>query len=220
MTAVVGGAVLSTSACSAAKPTSPSSPAALPENALVTLGVQAGPPPVPNRTGISSTLKIGSNLYQIDCGLGSLNAFTNAGFKFDDLKSMFITHLHTDHMVDYWSFFLSGGYTAAKGKAPVTVYGPGSAGGLPPSRVGSADPATIDAADPTPGLAAATKALQQAFAYTNNIFIRDMGTDDIEGLIEVVEIAVPPGSSYLARRRIPTTRGACRPRRTARTTPP
>jgi ribonuclease BN (tRNA processing enzyme) len=45
-------------------------------------------------------------------------------------------------------------------------------------------------------LAAATKALQQAFAYTNNIFIRDMGTDDIEGLIDVVEIAVPPGSSY------------------------
>jgi ribonuclease BN (tRNA processing enzyme) len=166
---------------------------------LVTLGVQAGPPPVPNRTGISSTLKIGSDLYQIDCGLGSLNAFTNAGFKFDDLKSMFITHLHTDHMVDYWSFFLSGGYTAAKGKAPVTVYGPGSAGGLPPSRVGSAAPATIDAADPTPGLAAATKALQQAFAYTNNIFIRDMGTDDIEGLIDVVEIAVPPGSNFLDR---------------------
>ncbi len=175
----------------------------MPENALVTLGVQAGPPPVPNRTGISTTLKIANDLYQIDCGLGSLNAFTNAGFTFDDLKSMFITHLHTDHMVDYWSFFLSGGYTASKGKAPVTVYGPGSASGLPPSRVGSSDPATIDVGDPTPGLAAATTALQQAFAYTNNIFIRDMGTDDIERLIDVVEIAVPPGSNY--RDRSPAT---------------
>ena len=197
MSAVVGGAVLSASSPAAAEP--PDAPAPLPENALVTLGIQAGPPPVPNRTGISTTLKIGSDLYQIDCGLGSLNAFTNAGFKFDGLKSMFITHLHTDHMVDYWSFFLSGGYTAAKGKAPVTVYGPGSAGGLPPSRVGDADPALIDAADPTPGLAATTAALQQAFAYTNNIFIRDMGTDDIAGLIDVVEIAVPPGSNYLDR---------------------
>jgi ribonuclease BN (tRNA processing enzyme) len=158
---------------------------------------------VPNRTGISSTLKIGDDLYQIDCGLGSLNAFTNAGFTFDGLNAMFITHLHTDHMVDYWSFFLSGGYTASKGKAPVTVYGPGSAGGLPPSRVGSADPATIDAAAPTPGLAATTNALQQAFAYTNNIFIRDMGTDDIESLIDVVEITVPPGSNY--RDRAPKT---------------
>jgi ribonuclease BN (tRNA processing enzyme) len=197
MSAVVGGAVLSASGPAAAEP--PDAPAPLPENALVTLGIQAGPPPVPNRTGISTTLKIGSDLYQIDCGLGSLNAFTNAGFRFDGLKSMFITHLHTDHMVDYWSFFLSGGYTAAKGKAPVTVYGPGSAGGLPPSRVGDADPALIDAADPTPGLAATTTALQQAFAYTNNIFIRDMGTDDIESLIDVVEIAVPPGSNYLDR---------------------
>jgi hypothetical protein len=79
MTVVVGGAVLSASACGSAAPTPPSGPAALPENALVTLGVQAGPP-VPNRTGISSTLKIGNDLYQIDCGLGSLNAFTNAGF--------------------------------------------------------------------------------------------------------------------------------------------
>jgi ribonuclease BN (tRNA processing enzyme) len=203
VSAVVGGAVLSTSACSSAKPEPAKSPAALPENALVTLGVQAGPPPVPNRTGISSTLKIGNDVYQIDCGLGSLNAFTNAGFTFDGLKAMFITHLHTDHMVDYWSFFLSGGYTASKGKAPVTVYGPGPAGGLPPDRVGIPDPETIDPAHPTPGLAAATDALQQAFAYTNNIFIRDMGTDDIEKLIDVVEIPLPPGSNY--RDRSPTT---------------
>ena len=203
MSAVVGGAVLSTSACGDAEPDKPGSPTPLPENALVTLGVQAGPPPVPNRTGISSTIKVGGDVYQIDCGLGSLNAFTNAGFTFDDLKAMFITHLHTDHMVDYWSFFLSGGYTASKGKAAVMVYGPGAAGGLPPSRVGNADPATIDAAAPTPGLAAATAALQQAFAYTNNIFIRDMGTDDIERLIDVAEIAVPPGSDY--RDRAPKT---------------
>jgi len=197
MAAVAGGAALATSASSSATP--PQSPTPMPENALVTLGVQAGPPPVPNRTGISTALKIGGDVYQIDCGLGSLNAFTNAGFRFDDLKSMFITHLHTDHMVDYFSFFLSGGYTASKGKAPVTVYGPGPAGGLPPSRVGSADPATIDAGDSAPGLAATTAALQQAFAYTNNIFIRDMGTDDIQALAMVIEIAVPPGSDYLNR---------------------
>ena len=37
-----------------------------------------------------------------------------------------------------------------------------------------------------------TKSLQQAFAYTNNIFIRDMGTDDLQKLFKVTEIAVPP----------------------------
>src|SRR5882757_4499789 len=113
--AVFGAAVLGASAPSSAAPSKfPEAPPPMPEHALVTLGVQAGPPPVPHMTGISSALKIGSDVYQIDCGLGSLNAFTNAGFRFDDLKSMFITHLHTDHMVDYFSFFISGGYTASK----------------------------------------------------------------------------------------------------------
>lgn len=154
-------------------------------------------------TGISSALKIGTDVYQIDCGLGSLNAFANAGLRFDDLKSMFITHLHTDHIVDYYSFFLSGGYTASKGKAPVMVYGPGPAGGLPPSEVGNADPATINPRNPAPGLAATSDALLQAFAYTSNMFIRDMGIDDIESLLKVNEIAVPPGSDY--RNRSPKT---------------
>jgi ribonuclease BN (tRNA processing enzyme) len=195
--ALASGAVLS---ASASAPNASARPArTLPDTALITLGVQAGPPPVPNMTGISSALKIGGDVYQIDCGLGSLNAFTNVGLHFDELKSLFITHLHTDHIVDYFSFFLSGGYTASKGKAPVTVYGPGPAGGLPPSRVGAANPATIDAGNATPGLAATTAALQQAFAYTNNIFIRDMGTDDIAALADVSEIAVPPGSDYLNR---------------------
>ncbi|WP_423797250.1 MBL fold metallo-hydrolase [Mycolicibacterium tusciae] len=177
--------------------------AGLPENALITLGVQAGPPPVRNKTGISSALKIGDDVYQIDCGLGSLNAFTNAGLTFDQLRSMFITHLHTDHTVDYGSFLFSGGYTASKGKAPVTVYGPGAAGGLPPSQVGNPDPATIDPTHPTPGLSEMTKSLQQAFAYTNNIFIRDMGTDDLQRLFTVTEIAVPKEANY--QNRSPTT---------------
>src|SRR3954463_2949387 len=55
MPAVIGGAVLSASACGSEAPqkTAP----ALPGNALITLGVQAGPPPVPNKTGISTALK-------------------------------------------------------------------------------------------------------------------------------------------------------------------
>lgn len=193
MSALVGGAVIGVPSCRSEPSTSP---AQLPENALITLGVQAGPPPVPNKIGISSALKVGSDVYQIDCGLGSLNAFANAGLKFDDLKTMFITHLHTDHTVDYGSFLFSGGYTASKGKAPIAVFGPGPAGGLPPSQVGNPDPATIDPQHPTPGLAEMTASLQEAFAYTNNIFIRDMGTDDLQKLFTVTEIAVPPEANF------------------------
>ena len=192
-----GSAVLGAGLLSASTGTAAAQPVAqLPENALITLGVQAGPPPIPNRIGISSALKIGADVYVIDCGLGSLNAFANAGLKFANLRSMFITHLHADHIVDYYSFFLSGGAAARPGRAAVPIYGPGPAGGLPPSEVGDPDPPTVAPGNPTPGLAATTAALQQAFAYTSNIFIRDNGVADIAALMDVVEIAVPPGPSY------------------------
>ncbi|TPG37376.1 MBL fold metallo-hydrolase [Mycobacterium hodleri] len=171
----------------------------MPENALITVGVAAGPPPTPDRFGISSTLKIGSDLYVIDCGLGSFNGFTNAGLQFGGITKLFITHLHADHIVDYYSFFLSGGNQAKPGQPPVLIYGPGPAGGLPVSEVGNPSPPTVNPTNPTPGLAAMTESLNNAFAYTGNVLIRDQGIRDIEGLMTVTEIAVPPGSDYLNR---------------------
>lgn len=201
--AAVGAAALGTAACSPAEapqtPQTPPVPATLPDNALITVGVAAGPPPTPNKFGICSTLKIGTDLYVIDCGLGSLNGFTNAGLQFGDIKKMFITHLHADHIVDYYSFFLSGGNQAKPGLAPVLVYGPGPARGLTGSQVGNPNPPTINPDNPTPGLAAMTASLNAAFAYTGNVLIRDQGIDDIESLMQVTEIAVPPGSDYLNR---------------------
>ena len=196
--AILGAGLLGAAAgtgTSSARP-SPTSPAVLPETALITLGVQAGPPPVPHRVGICSALKIGADVYVIDCGLGSLNAFADAGLRFGDVKKMFITHLHADHIVDYYSFFLSGGASMRPGATTVQVYGPGPAGGLPPSEVGNPDPPTVGPDDPAPGLAATTEALIRAFAYTSNIFIRDSGTNDVRNLIHVNEIGVPPGSDF------------------------
>lgn len=173
-------------------------PTRLPETALITLGVIAGPIPVANRTGISSVLKVGSDLYLIDCGLGSVNAFCTAGLQFANLESMFITHLHTDHIVDYFSFFLTAGMLPP-GQPPVKVFGPGPAGGLPPDRVGNPDPPIIAPAQPTPGIAGLTADLQNAFAYTGNIFIRDLGYPDYRAEAQVTEIVVPPGSDFTNR---------------------
>ena len=199
-TAAASAVALGTAAPTQAQPPAPPlSPPPLPTNALITVGVAAGPPPTLNRFGICSVLKIGSALYVIDCGLGSLNGFTNAGLQFADIRKMFITHLHADHIVDYYSFFLSGGNQAKAGQVPVAVYGPGPAGGLTGSQVGNANPPTINPANPTPGIAAMTASLNQAFAYTGNVLIRDQGIDDIETLMNVTEIAVPPGSDYLNR---------------------
>lgn len=194
--ALLGAGILGAATGTGAAQPTQTPPPPLPDTALITLGVQAGPPPVPHRVGISSALKIGRDAYVIDCGLGALNAFATAGLRFGDLKKMFITHLHADHIVDYYSFFLSGGASMRPGATAVQVYGPGPAGGLPPSEVGNPSPPTVDPDSPTPGLAATTEALHQAFAYTSNIFIRDNGTNDVRNLIDVTEIAVPPGSDY------------------------
>jgi ribonuclease BN (tRNA processing enzyme) len=193
---VLGGGLLGAATGTSAAQLPQAPPTTLPDVALITVGVQAGPPPIPGKIGISSTLKIGNDLYVIDCGLGSLNGFTNAGLKFSNVRSMFITHLHTDHIVDYFSFFISGGSSSPVNRAPVRVYGPGPAGGLPPSEVGDANPATVYPDNPTPGLAATTAALTQAFAYASNIFIRDTGQHDVQTLVDPIEIAVPPGSDY------------------------
>ncbi len=196
VSAVVAGAALGTAVRGSATPPSIT---ALPENALITLGVQAGPPPVPNKTGISSTLKVGPDLYQIDCGLGSLNAFTNAGLRFDALKSLFITHLHTDHIVDYYSFFLSGGYTASARQGAGDGLRSRAAGDCHRARSAMRIHRPWTRAIPHPGWPPPPMPFVTAFAYTSNIFIRDMGIDDIGDLMRVTEIAVPPGSDHLNR---------------------
>ncbi|MFN8088788.1 MAG: MBL fold metallo-hydrolase [Mycobacterium sp.] len=174
-------------------------PPALPATALITLGVAAGPPPKANRCGISSVLKIGRAVYLIDAGLGSLNAFTNAGLHVSDLQSIFITHLHADHFIDYYNFFVSGGFSTRRDRDPISVYGPGPAGGLPHSRLGDPDPPTVARAEPAPGIAATTDLLHRAFAYSSNIFVRDYGIVSVEDLANVTEIAVPPGSDHQLR---------------------
>lgn len=169
---------------------------AMPKNALITLGVVAGPPPKANQYGISSALKVGDDVYLVDAGLGSLNAFNNAGLHVSNLRSIFITHLHADHIVDYYNFFVSGGFSTRRDRTPISVYGPGSAGGLPPSQLGDPDPATVASAEPAPGIAATTDLLHRAFAYSSNIFVRDYGIVSVEELAKVTEIAVPAGSHY------------------------
>lgn len=72
----------------------------------------------------------------VDAGRSAVTQYLCAGVEFKSLDSIFITHLHADHIADYYNFFLVGGsVTNDSGDnlaGPVHVYGPGSAGALPP----------------------------------------------------------------------------------------
>lgn len=207
----IGGvaAAFGVSACSSSKSPQVASsvvasggPAAPPQFklAVVLLGTQAGPPIMADRTGISTALVVDGATYVIDCGRASATQFRRAGLAFSTMKNIFITHLHADHVADYYNFFMLGGGTDPHVNdgvtAPIQVYGPGPAGGLQPA-FGGASVATAEPANPTPGLAELTHKCNEAFAYSNNVLMRDTGLQDISTIPVVHEIPLPNvGATY------------------------
>lgn len=167
---------------------------------LVLLGTRAGPPPVPSQAGISSVLVVNGANYVVDCGRASVTQYQHAGLTYDSIRAIFITHLHADHVNDLYNYFLLAGHIKnALGdhiSSPRPVYGPGPAGGLPP-RFGGGTAPTITPDDPTPGTAKMIEHLHAAYAYSSNVFMRDMDIADIRTLIDVHEIGLPAvGASF------------------------
>ncbi len=167
---------------------------------LLLLGTKAGPPVDPLRTGISSALRVDGATYVVDAGRSAVTQYIKSGLDLASLKGMFITHLHADHVADYYNFFLLGGSVPNQEKdnlsGPVAVHGPGPAGGLPP-KFGGGTAATVSPDTPTPGIVELTDSCHAAYAYSTNVFLRDMGIRDIRALADVHEIQVPDvGASF------------------------
>lgn len=162
---------------------------------LVLLGTEAGPPVEPSAAGISTALVVDGVNYVIDCGRASLTQYVKSGLRLGDLRSIFITHLHADHVADYYNYFLLGGsgpniQFGDVLAGPVGVYGPGPAGGLGP-KFGGGEAPTISPENPTPGIAELTRKCHEAYAYSSNSFMRDTGVRDVRTLADVHEIALP-----------------------------
>ena len=189
------GAIAASAAAAAAAPLLgrlPSAAASPPSSdpgsrlTLSILGTNAGPPALATRYGVSSALVVNGKTYVIDCGRGSVSQFFKAGLSMPSLTGIFLTHLHADHVVDYFSYpLLSAG---AAGKAgftgPVDVYGPGSAG--IPSKVASATGSV-------PGTVEMTALLGQAFAASPTYFINEHAGIDPLSTLRVHDV-LPPAS--------------------------
>ena len=142
---------------------------------------------------------VDGDVYVVDCGRGSATQYVHARLRFGRLKAIFLTHLHADHVADYYNFFLHGGHVPNRfgdhiGQA-VYVYGPCSAGGLP-SAFDGREVSTIGT-NPTPGTVEMTERLHDAYAYSTNIFMRDTGIRDIRTVVNPTDIVVPEvGANY------------------------
>jgi ribonuclease BN (tRNA processing enzyme) len=163
----------------------------LPDTGLhvVFLGTKGGPPPTAEATGISTAVLVDGKVYLVDVGRAAVTQYVRAGLQLRSLRGVFITHLHADHIADYFNLFLLGGNGHPKHRDAipdrVAVFGPGPAGGLPEGEWPTQSP---DA--PTPGLAALTDLAAQAYAYSTNVFVRESGIRLTRDLADVTEIDV------------------------------
>lgn len=161
---------------------------------LILLGTAGASNPKATRAGYSNAIVVGDVAYLVDCGEGVHRQAWNSGISMhperrpkrgSTVRSIFFTHLHSDHVIDYINLMLGFWPTNR-----VDVFGPGEAGlpiaPYPPDRV---VPVLFPDA-PTPGIRGLNQKLFEAFAYNINVRIADEGRPDLTANVFVHEIGV------------------------------
>jgi hypothetical protein len=75
---------------------------------LVLLGTGAGPGPGRWRRMTSHVMLSNGAAYVLDCGMGVTDQYARTGLPFSALKSIFITHHHPDHNIEYGPLLIVG----------------------------------------------------------------------------------------------------------------
>jgi ribonuclease Z len=88
------------------------------------LGTASGPPVRLDRYQMSTLVEAGGERLLFDCGRGTTLRLTQAGLSIADVNKVFITHLHSDHIVDIPDLYLSGWAARSQRKLPFQVWGP------------------------------------------------------------------------------------------------
>ena len=76
-------------------------------NRIVLLGTGC-PAPSHIRFGPSTLLQINKKNYLFDVGSGVTQRLNKLGLKSSDIDEVFITHMHSDHIVDLYQLYISG----------------------------------------------------------------------------------------------------------------
>lgn len=130
---------------------------------LVTLGSKGGPairPHGPSPT--SSLLELGGRTIVVDCGLGVTRGLTDAGITLKTLDLVFITHLHSDHVLELGPLIHTA-WTAGLA-TPVRVFGPAGIGDY-------------------------WDGFLRSMTFDIDIRIADEGRPDLRGLVEISEFS-------------------------------
>jgi ribonuclease Z len=94
-----------------------------PDIRVVLLGTQAGPTFHSQRLGISTLIVAGSERLLFDAGRGTTTGMARAGVDAADVTKVFLTHLHSDHVISLPELLISP--WAFQGRSvPLFVWGP------------------------------------------------------------------------------------------------
>jgi ribonuclease Z len=96
---------------------------ALGQEIKVTLLGTGCPPAVMNRFGPSILVEAGGQKFIFDAGRGALQRLNQAKVKWRDVTGVFLTHLHSDHVVGFPDLWLTGWLTPGR-DVPLQVWGP------------------------------------------------------------------------------------------------
>lgn len=170
---------------------------------IVTLGTAGGPRWWSSRTGqhrhgIATAVVVAGKYYLVDAGLGVGRQLERAGLSFDDMRAMFITHLHSDHTVDIPSLLTMGLYARdIEANGPIKIFGPGDRGMLPPvSERAQVAPQPVCPQNPTPGVHGMVHSIVQAYATDLNDRILDALRPSPLDCFTVHDIEIPQDIGY------------------------
>ena len=90
----------------------------------VTLLGTGCPPPVMHRFGPSTLVEAGEQKLLFDAGRGALQRLTQLKVRWQDVQGVFLTHLHSDHVVGLPDLWLTGWLVGAGRNVPLQVWGP------------------------------------------------------------------------------------------------
>ena len=91
---------------------------------VVLLGTGGGPPVNLQQFGASTLVEAGSVRLLFDCGRGATIRLTQVGVPIGSISRLFLTHLHSDHVIQIPDLLLTGWVGSGGRKIPLEVWGP------------------------------------------------------------------------------------------------
>lgn len=147
--------------------------------------------------GIATAIMVDSRVYLVDCGRGTNDGLAAVGIHPTQLRGVFITHHHSDHVIDLNSLMVLGGLTfRGQEDRRVNIYGPGPRQVLPPYVHEGPVPEAIFPEQPTPGTEAMVESLLRAHATDLNDRRRDSKAPNLRTTFQAHDITLPDHLSF------------------------